>query len=182
MLVVTSEDTTYRSNEFLLQPELMLTYPSTLWPPRQSDSRSQPQVVRSGSRGKLTAKREYVPGDTGFQCLPLSNFKYFLTLFSKFFSSFPRGTCLLSVSRRYLALEEIYLPLEQHSQAIRLKEQPSYASVPGSETGFSPSVMLCSKRLVSRPSADKLLLAHNSNMPLSTTIFRLSYSRFTRRY
>ena len=47
---------------------------------------------------------------TGFQCFLLSNFKYFLTLFSKFFSSFPHGTCSLSVSRRYLALEEIYLP------------------------------------------------------------------------
>src|SRR6185312_12370947 len=48
--------------------------------------------------------------NTGFQRFPLSNFKYCLTLFSKFFSSFPHGTCSLSVSRRYLALEEIYLP------------------------------------------------------------------------
>ena len=47
---------------------------------------------------------------TGFHSLPLSNFKYFLTLFSKFFSSFPHGTCSLSVSRRYLALDEIYHP------------------------------------------------------------------------
>ncbi len=42
---------------------------------------------------------------------PLNNFKHFLTLFSKFFSSFPHGTCSLSVSRQYLALEGIYLPL-----------------------------------------------------------------------
>src|ERR1700750_164530 len=49
-------------------------------------------------------------GITGFLPLPLSNFKYFLTLFSKFFSSFPHGTCSLSVSRRYLALDEIYHP------------------------------------------------------------------------
>ena len=41
---------------------------------------------------------------------PLSNFKHYLTLFSKFFSTFPRGTCSLSVSRKYLALEGIYLP------------------------------------------------------------------------
>ena len=41
---------------------------------------------------------------------PLNNFKHFLTLFSKFFSSFPHGTCSLSVSRQYLALEGIYLP------------------------------------------------------------------------
>ena len=39
---------------------------------------------------------------------PLNNFKYFLTLFSKFFSSFPHGTCSLSVSRRYSAFDGIY--------------------------------------------------------------------------
>ena len=40
----------------------------------------------------------------------LSNFKYLLTLFSKFFSSFPHGTCSLSVSRQYLALDGAYHP------------------------------------------------------------------------
>jgi hypothetical protein len=39
---------------------------------------------------------------------PLNNFKHFLTLFSKFFSPFPHGTCSLSVSRQYLALDGIY--------------------------------------------------------------------------
>uniref|UniRef100_A0A6V2BY60 Uncharacterized protein n=1 Tax=Ditylum brightwellii TaxID=49249 RepID=A0A6V2BY60_9STRA len=34
-----------------------------------------------------------------------------LTLFSKCFASFLHSTCSLSVSRRYLALEEVYLPL-----------------------------------------------------------------------
>src|ERR1700754_777313 len=33
-----------------------------------------------------------------------------LTLFSKFFSPFLHSTCSLSVSHRYLALEEVYLP------------------------------------------------------------------------
>ena len=33
-----------------------------------------------------------------------------LTLFSMFFSSFLRSTCSLSVSHKYLALEEVYLP------------------------------------------------------------------------
>ena len=42
---------------------------------------------------------------------PLNNFRHFLTLFSKFFSPFPHGTCSLSVSRQYLALEGIYLPI-----------------------------------------------------------------------
>jgi len=40
----------------------------------------------------------------------LSNFTYLLTLFSKFFSSFPHGTCSLSVSRQYLALDGAYHP------------------------------------------------------------------------
>ena len=41
---------------------------------------------------------------------PHNNFKHFLTLFSKFFSSFPHGTCSLSVSRQYLGLGGIHLP------------------------------------------------------------------------
>ena len=45
---------------------------------------------------------------TGRPRFPLNNFKYFLTLFSKFFSSFPHGTCTLSVSPQYLALDETY--------------------------------------------------------------------------
>jgi hypothetical protein len=49
--------------------------------------------------------------NTSFQLFPLNKFKYFLTLFSKFFSSFPHGTCSLSVSRQYLALDEIYHPI-----------------------------------------------------------------------
>ena len=40
---------------------------------------------------------------------PLNDFEHYFTLFSKFFSPFPRGTCLLSVSYLYLALGVIYL-------------------------------------------------------------------------
>ena len=47
---------------------------------------------------------------TDFIRFPFNNFKYYLTLFSKFFSSFPHGTCSLSVSCRYLALDGIYHP------------------------------------------------------------------------
>ena len=41
---------------------------------------------------------------------PSGNFTYCLTLFPKFFSSFPHGTCSLSVSPLYLALDGIYHP------------------------------------------------------------------------
>jgi hypothetical protein len=47
---------------------------------------------------------------TGFKRFPFGNFTYYLTLFSKFFSSFPHGTCSLSVSCQYLALDGIYHP------------------------------------------------------------------------
>jgi hypothetical protein len=47
---------------------------------------------------------------TDFTPFPLNNFKHFLTLFSKSFASFPHGTFSLSVSRRYLALDEVYHP------------------------------------------------------------------------
>ena len=46
-----------------------------------------------------------------FHSLPFQQFQALLTLFSKSFSSFPHGTCLLSVSNPYLALDEIYHPL-----------------------------------------------------------------------
>jgi len=43
--------------------------------------------------------------------LPFRQFQALLTLFSKSFASFPHGTCSLSVSDHYLALEGVYLPL-----------------------------------------------------------------------
>ncbi|KAL0293732.1 UNVERIFIED_CONTAM: hypothetical protein Sradi_6921700 [Sesamum radiatum] len=45
-------------------------------------------------------------------CFPPDNFLHSVTLSSKFFSSFPRGICSLSVSCPYLALDEIYHPIE----------------------------------------------------------------------
>ena len=41
--------------------------------------------------------------------LASNDFTYYFTFFSKFFSSFPHGTCSLSVSRKYLAFEGHYL-------------------------------------------------------------------------
>ncbi|KAK9160460.1 hypothetical protein Syun_006801 [Stephania yunnanensis] len=54
------------------------------------------------------------------------NFKHSLTLFSKSFSSFPRGTCSLSDSRRYLALDGICRRLGLHSQTTRLDDGSSW--------------------------------------------------------
>ena len=46
-----------------------------------------------------------------FHSLPFQQFQALLTLFSKSFSPFPHGTCLLSVSKQYLALDETYHPI-----------------------------------------------------------------------
>ena len=46
-----------------------------------------------------------------FHSLPFQQFQALLTLFSKSFSPFPHGTGLLSVSKQYLALDEIYHPI-----------------------------------------------------------------------
>ena len=90
---------------------------------------------------------------TGCHRFPLNNFKYFLTLFSKFFSSFPHGTCSLSVSRWYLALDEIYHPLRA---AIPNNSTRGMRPVRGeqdsrSKTGFSPSMIPYSKGLIPGP-------------------------------
>ncbi|THU43153.1 hypothetical protein C4D60_Mb00t01120 [Musa balbisiana] len=63
---------------------------------------------------------------------PPGNFKHSLTLFSKSFSSFPRGTCSLSVSRPYLALDGIYRRLG------RIPKQPDSSTAPRGATGSEP--------------------------------------------
>ena len=45
-------------------------------------------------------------------CLPDYRFTYYWTLSSKFFATFPHGTCLLSVWWTYLALAGVYLLLQ----------------------------------------------------------------------
>ena len=69
-------------------------------------------------------------GATGF---PLADFKHSLTLFSKFFASFPHGTCSLSVSHQYLALDGIYHLFGLQSQANRLVEDRPYGLTRGTD-------------------------------------------------
>ena len=112
---------------------------------------------------------------------PPSNFKHFLTLFSKSFSSFPRGTCSLSVSCPYLALDGIYHPLraafpnsptrrqqlvEQHGVRTRRGCHPLRRPFPGN---LGP--VRC------RGCFSRLQLP-----PRSGGIFKLGYFRFARRY
>ncbi len=84
-----------------------LPYPR-LFPSSQTDVDSPSESRRPCFQRKKTG---FQRRNTGFKCFPFDNFTYYLTLFSKFFSSFPHGTCSLSVSRQYLALDGIYHPL-----------------------------------------------------------------------
>ncbi len=64
------------------------------------------RTTHSSTASRLISRN----ANASFNRFPFNGFTYCLTLFSKFFSSFPRGTCSLSVSCRYLALDEIYHP------------------------------------------------------------------------
>ena len=114
--------------------------------------------------------------DTASYRFHFSNFRYYLTLFSKFFASFPHGTCSLSVSHQYLALDGIYHPLRaavpnnstRRKRTVRVEDRhergyhPPRRSVPRDLTRLRPLVSL-----------------------LQTTIpkiFSLSFSRFSRPY
>ncbi|CAA7056330.1 unnamed protein product [Microthlaspi erraticum] len=67
--------------------------------------RSTPRIDRRTGLLRSASDRDASPAPIRF---PPDNFKHSLTLFSKSFSSLPRGTCSLSVSRPYLALDGIY--------------------------------------------------------------------------
>jgi hypothetical protein len=79
---------------------------------------------------------------------PFNNFTHCFTLFSKYFSSFDHSTCLLSVSRRYLALDGIYHPFRAaFPNNPTLRGRGAGTSVPEPQTGFSPSMTSCSKEI-----------------------------------
>ena len=112
-------------------------------------------VERGVRRSPRTGADDHRRNQTG--CLagsirfPFNGFTYCLTLFSKCFSSFPHGTCSLSVSCQYLALRGVY-----HAFWAAIPNNPTLRKrlVPRavrSKTGFSPSPICCSKQL--RPAA-----------------------------
>ena len=89
------------------QGKLIRTSPKRL----PTDLPSPPTQSHAGRR-KSTAptpqavQEIWLTYGTGFLRFPCSNFRYYLTIFSKFFASFPHGTCALSVSHKYLAPQD----------------------------------------------------------------------------
>jgi hypothetical protein len=103
---------------------------------RSNPHRSTPRVDRRTGSRRSTSDRGASPAPIRF---PPDNFKHSLTLFSKSFSSFPRGTCLLSVSRPYLALDGIYRPIGAAFPNNPTRRQRLVVRQGPGTTGLSPS-------------------------------------------
>ncbi|KAK6770426.1 hypothetical protein RDI58_032327 [Solanum bulbocastanum] len=99
----------------------------------------RPESIGGPARRRSTSDRGASPAPIRF---PPDNFKHSLTLFSKSFSSFPRGTCSLSVSRPYLALDEPWTEFTArfglHSQTTRLVDSASWCDRVRAQRGSHP--------------------------------------------
>ena len=128
-------------------------------------------------------KRNMIRNNTGFLCFPFSNFRYSLTLFSKFFASFPHGTCTLSVSHQYLALDGIYHPIWAAipNNSTRWK-YCLLIDITYNTTGVSPSQLLYSKRLCISFYQQYFFRPQFSTNITLVQIHNMSYSHFSRPY
>ncbi|KAK8533610.1 hypothetical protein V6N13_024378 [Hibiscus sabdariffa] len=116
--------------------------------------RSTPRADRRTGSHRSTSDRGASPAPIRF---PPDNFKHSLTLFSKSFSSFPRGTCSLSVSRPYLALDGIYRPIRAAFPNNPTRRQRLVVRQGPGTTGLSPSPAPLSRGLGPGPSLRTLL-------------------------
>ncbi|CAN7100363.1 unnamed protein product [Brassica rapa subsp. narinosa] len=110
--------------------------------------------VRDPANQLPCALRDASPAPIRF---PPDNFKHSLTLFSKSFSSLPRGTCSLSVSRPYLALDGIYRPIGAAFPNNPTRRQHLVVRQGPGTTGLSPSLAPLSRELGPGPSLRTLL-------------------------
>ena len=79
------------------------------------------------------------PAGYRYNSLASNDFTYCFTFFSKSFSSFPHGTCSLSVSRKYLALEGRYLPISAAVPSSTTHKRMDRIARPLNGTGLLPS-------------------------------------------
>ena len=113
-----------------------------------------PEPICGPAFGRSASDRGASPAPIRF---PPDNFKHSLTLFSKSFSSFPRGTCSLSVSRPYLALDGIYRPIWAAFPNNPTRRQRLVVRQGPGTTGLSPSAAPPSRGLGPGPPLRTLL-------------------------
>jgi len=81
-------------------------------PKRQQPSLLPLESMLNYQTYTVNSKRtECSEGTTSKHSFLANHFRYYLTLFSKFFSPFLHSTCSLSLNRRYLVLDGVYHPL-----------------------------------------------------------------------
>ncbi|KAL0315109.1 UNVERIFIED_CONTAM: protein TAR1 [Sesamum calycinum] len=124
-----------------------------LWPPPHS------ALVRAPSRSADRLSPFHIrPGPiAGPHPLSSRQFQALFTLFSKSFSFFPRGTCLASVSRPYLALDGIYRPIGATFPNNPTRRQRLVVRQGPGTTGLSPSPAPLSRGLGPGPPLRTLL-------------------------
>ena len=111
---------------------------------------------------------------------PLNGFTHCLTLFSKFFSSFPHGTCSLSVSYQYLALDEVYHPLNAALSSCATQRKNIIKGRIGNQgRGSHPPWQFVPKHLGHRLPRHSICRVQSGSKEQVST---LSSSLFTRRY
>ncbi len=98
-----------------------------------------------------------------------------LTLFSKFFSSFLRSTCMLSVSNKYLALEEVYLLIRAAFPNYPTLRKPSYEPM-DPKTGLSPSMVCLSRQLMAHGHLPRIPIDYNSFLAVRFSSWAFSSS------
>ena len=87
------------------------TFPSAfLIPETETDAGLSCEGIENPQAPKSLVNSHPHAALSGPKRFPFSNFTYYFTLSSECFSSFPHGTCSLSVSRQYLALDGAYHP------------------------------------------------------------------------
>jgi hypothetical protein len=129
----------------------------------------------------LAHRYEYQRANTASHRFHFSNFRYYLTLFSKFFASFPHGTCSLSVSHQYLALDGIYHPLSAAIPNNTTRRKPVVHPLWQAWTGLSPSKAVRSRTLCPPRRADLTSPDYNSEdfqselFPLHSPLLRESW-------
>ena len=122
---------------------------------------AQASSIRYSTCSRLDTRRVLIRNNYS-STASFSTISSLLTLFSKFFSSFLRSTCSLSVSHKYLALEEVYLLIRAAFPNYPTLRKPSYASV-CPKTGLSPSVVPFSKGLMTHWLLPRIPIDYNSS-------------------
>jgi len=114
--------------------------------------KKQPPRHTTRPRDTPSDHRKHKSPCTGAQRFPANNFTYCLTLSPEYFSTFPYGTCSLSVSRQYLAVDGVYHPpwnAVPHIPTLRHRtvRWRTHFTLARSYTGLSPTMAACSKAL-----------------------------------